>query len=448
MNKSVYGYITPHPPVLVPDVGRGRQRMAKKTITAMEQIGEEINYLRPETIVIISPHAPSFDDFIYFYSGEVLSGSLQAFGSNETLTFKHDKELSEEIVRQLKLNGFNGGSVDNVLLKKQSENGIDHGAFVPLYFASEYYNGFKVVIMSPSYMRIDKTYELGKVIRQAVANTGKRVVIIASGDMSHKVNEQSQYGACPEGAKFDNMLTDMLNAGDFESIISINEELRENADECGYRPLVILCGYFSEAKPQATVLSYEAPFGIGYLVAKLCLKVNGDAFYTKVAKQSLEHYVKHNTPIDKSEFSYLENITELTSKKSGVFVTIKKYGELRGCIGTTAPTTKSVLEEIIQNAISAGMQDPRFPPVSESELHSLSYSVDVLGDPMPVKSKDELDTKKYGIIVSKDFRRGLLLPDLDGVDTVDYQIEIALKKAGISPNEEYKIQKFIVTRHT
>ena len=137
----------------------------------------------------------------------------------------------------------------------------------------------------------------------------------------------------------------------------------------------------------------------------------------------------------------------MCSQAAGVFVSLKKDGQLRGCIGTIEPETVCVADEIIENAISAGTHDPRFHSVAEEELGQLLYSVDVLGKPERVASVAELDAKRYGVIVSKGWKRGLLLPNLDGVNTPEQQISIALKKAGIHPSEEYTIERFEVTRH-
>ena len=140
---------------------------------------------------------------------------------------------------------------------------------------------------------------------------------------------------------------------------------------------------------------------------------------------------------------------EMTERRAGAFVSLHIRDQLRGCIGTTAPTTDSVAWEIVQNAISAGLRDPRFPPVQASELDLLEYSVDILEPPEDIQSPAELDVKKYGVIVSsaRDGRRGLLLPDLDGVDSVEDQIDIARRKGGISSREPYTLRRFEVTRH-
>ena len=138
---------------------------------------------------------------------------------------------------------------------------------------------------------------------------------------------------------------------------------------------------------------------------------------------------------------------ELVSNRAGVFVSLKKEGRLRGCIGTICATKSSVAEEIIQNAVSAGARDPRFSPVREEELDQLEYSVDVLGKTEKGTSMEELDAQKYGVIVTRGGRRGLLLPNLSGVDTVDEQIEIAKQKAGIGEEESVQIERFEVIRH-
>ncbi|MFO7969486.1 MAG: AmmeMemoRadiSam system protein A [Bacillota bacterium] len=165
--------------------------------------------------------------------------------------------------------------------------------------------------------------------------------------------------------------------------------------------------------------------------------------YVKLAKKALEFYIKNNKEMQKPT----DLPKEMLEKKAGVFVSLKKWGDLRGCIGTTSPTTNSIADEIIQNAISAGTRDPRFPPVNEKELSLLTISVDVLKAPEPIESISELDTNKYGVIVRKGRRSGLLLPNLEGIDTPKEQVDIALRKAGIYPEEDYKLERFEVIRH-
>ena len=214
------------------------------------------------------------------------------------------------------------------------------------------------------------------------------------------------------------------------------------------------------------VLSYEGPFGVGYTVARfavgqknpdrlilkkmednavkniLAVKANEDP-YVRLARKALETYVRENRII-KSPDGLPSAMLE---SSAGTFVTIKKQGQLRGCIGTTAPTRDNIAGEIIYNAISSGTRDPRFDSVKEDELDRLVYSVDVLNEPEPIKIIDELDVIKYGVIVKAGHRSGLLLPNLEGVDTPEKQVSIALQKAGIRPDERYGMERFEVIRH-
>ena len=167
-------------------------------------------------------------------------------------------------------------------------------------------------------------------------------------------------------------------------------------------------------------------------------------FPVLLAKRTIEDYLRSGKVI-----SPPSRIPEVFQKKAGTFVSLHKKGRLRGCIGTYLPTQDNLANEIIKNAISAATQDPRFPPVDTSEIKDLEISVDVLSKPEPVKSQRELDPKKYGVIVSKGWQKGLLLPDLEGVDTVKQQLEIAKQKAGLggTPVEQLEIQRFTVTRY-
>lgn len=162
-----------------------------------------------------------------------------------------------------------------------------------------------------------------------------------------------------------------------------------------------------------------------------------------LARKSLAYYLAHNQPM-----LLPEKLAPELSGQAGVFVSLKKHGRLRGCIGTFLPTTVNIGAEIIQNAITAGTEDPRFPAVRPAELADITISVDILAAPEPIESPTQLDPQKYGIIVRRGNRRGLLLPMLEGVDTAAEQIEIAREKAGISPQEEIELYRFTVTRYT
>ncbi len=169
----------------------------------------------------------------------------------------------------------------------------------------------------------------------------------------------------------------------------------------------------------------------------------GEDPFVILARKSLEHFVRNGKYLKLPE----DLPEDLLKERRPVFVSIKKNGSLRGCIGATEPTMDNLAREIIHYSVQAGTEDPRFPSIEENELDDLIYSVDVLMKPEPLEDPSGLDPSTFGVIVQKGHRRGLLLPNLEGVDTVEDQLRIALNKAGIGPDEDYSIQRFKVVRH-
>jgi AmmeMemoRadiSam system protein A len=250
------------------------------------------------------------------------------------------------------------------------------------------------------------------------------------------------------------------------ALFRIPEDIRERAAECGYNSLMVLAGCFDRQIVESSLYSYEGPFGVGYAVASFSPGAHDDSRnvleqfeelslakaqeskgteddFRALARRSLEHKVRNG-----SELPLPDGLpNDLLKRKAGVFVSLHKNGRLRGCVGTIAPTTGSIASEIIQNAVSAGLKDDRFERVTDAELPYLTYKVDVLSAPEEISGPEELDVKRYGVIVTSGHKRGLLLPNLDGVDTVEEQISIARKKAGISEREPVKLERFEVVRH-
>jgi len=173
------------------------------------------------------------------------------------------------------------------------------------------------------------------------------------------------------------------------------------------------------------------------------MKAKEESAYVRLAQETIENYIKQGKIITPP----LGLPGDMINQKAGVFVSLKKNGNLRGCIGTFIPTQENIAQEIIKNAISAAVDDPRFSPVTASELGDLTISVDVLSPPEEISDISELDPKKYGVIVSSGYKKGLLLPDLEGVDTAGEQVDIAKRKAGIYPDEKVKLYRFEVKRY-
>jgi AmmeMemoRadiSam system protein A len=466
------GFLLPHPPIMVPEVGR-EDRAAAATVAAAEAVADEVARIAPDAIVFVSPHAPNFADWIFCYGGVELEGDLRQFGADQvTLGASADRELLEAVTERFRAAGLPGGTLEDRDLKRLSiGTRLDHGVLVPLYFIAKKARGFRMVAMSSSGLELPQVYRAGTAVREAAEALGRRVVFVASGDLSHKVSAKSHYGASREGPIFDAALCEAWKAADLPALLSIDHEVREGAAECGYRSVVALCGAFDGIAGETRLYSYEAPYGIGYGVASMRAKAGAPPVrnameaaldvhrktsaersrsaspQVEIARATLEAYVREGRRMRAEDFDRFRNVLGLFDRKAGVFVSLKKFGALRGCIGTTAPTTPSVAAEIVRNAVHAGTEDPRFEPVRPDELDYLDCSVDVLEPAKPIASREELDPKAWGVIVRKGGRSGLLLPDLEGVDTVEEQLDIACRKAGIDPSSDYAIEKFAVTRY-
>lgn len=454
-------FIVPHPPLIVPEVGRGDEKKIKSTVDAYDKAARAVTEAKPETVVIVSPHSVMYGDYIHVSPGEAAEGDLGRFGASEvSIRKEYDREFAQTLCDIAQDAGISAG----MLGEKDKE--LDHGTLVPLYFIEKYVHEYKIVRVSISGLLPIEHYRFGQCIAKAAETLGRNTVLIASGDLSHKLTEEGPYGYAKEGPEFDKQLTDAMKTGDFLKFLSFSEEFSEAAAECGLRSFIEMAGSLDGKSVETEFMSYEGPFGVGYAVCgytaggsnesrrfahiyeaeqryNISQAKSGEDEYVRLARLSLEAYVKTG------RYSQLPDALpeDITSRKAGVFVSLKKHGRLRGCIGTISATEPSIAEEILKNAVSAGTGDPRFDPVTEDELDSLVYSVDVLGEAEPIESMDELDAKRYGVIVTKGYRRGLLLPNLEGVETPQQQVEIALQKAGIPKNDKYSMERFEVVRH-
>lgn len=456
MNFSkIKGYLVPHPPLLIPGVGKGNE--IPNTRKAMEKIAGEIEELNPDTVIIISPHSILYSDYFHIAPGRIAEGDLGKFGASHIkFAVDYDQEFLRAIAEFAVDENLPAGSLG------EREPALDHGVMVPLHFV----RARRIIRISLSGLSALDHYRLGMCIAKAGEKLGRNYVVIASGDMSHKLKSDGPYGYTAEGPEFDNLVRTCVENGGWQKLVQIDTDFAESAAECGLKSLIMMLGVFDGQIIDSRVLNYEGPFGVGYLTASFKsagMANEGSLYkemlhrrvetmkqiraqedeYVRLARQSVEHFTHTrkilNVPKDLSG--------NILNARAGVFVSVKKDGNLRGCIGTTGPTTRSIAEEIIQNAVSACSRDSRFEAVHEDELEALVYSVDVLFPPEPIKSKSQLDVRRYGVIVRNGRRSGLLLPALAGINTVEEQIIIALRKAGISSDEPYTLERFEVVRH-
>ncbi len=454
-------FAVPHPPMIVPEVGRGSQAQVEKTISAYRQVAQQIADLKPDTILISSPHATMYMDYFHISKGESARGSFADFRAPQVVfNEKYDTKLVGMIEYLAETRDFPAGTLG------ERERRLDHGTMVPLYFIRQKYQGGKLVRIGLSGLPLSSHYELGRIIKEAVDQTGSRAVFIASGDLSHKLQDYGPYGFAPEGPDYDARIMDVLGRGAFGELFDFSDSFCEKAAECGHRSFVIMAGAMDGQKVKAEELSHEDVTGVGYGICtfypeeddpdrcflniymdrqqeQLQKQREEEDAYVTLARQSLESYILHKKTIQVPK----DLPKDLTGRRAGAFVSIHEHGKLRGCIGTILPTRSSLAQEIIHNAISASTRDPRFSPITPEELPWLELNVDVLGEPEKIDSPDQLDVKRYGVIVSCGRKRGLLLPDLDGVDTVEQQIEIAMSKGGISEHDPYTLERFEVIRH-
>lgn len=454
-------FAAPHPPLIIPEVGKGQEQNILATADSYEAVGRQIAREKPDVLAVITPHSVMYADYLHISPGTQAQGDFGDFGASQVfMQTPYDQDFANQLCAHAEYQGIPAGFLG------EKDPRLDHGTMIPLYFIQKYAGMIPIVRISVSGLSYQIHYQLGQCIRQTALTSGKRTVIIASGDLSHKLREDGPYGFSMDGLLYDEKICKIFTQGDFYGLLDMDPAFCESAAECGQRSFLVMAGAFDGWKVQSKLLSYQGPFGVGYAVAafrpveeskergflekhirekerkRLERKEQEDA-YVRLAREALEYHIQTG-----QRLALPEGLPqELYENKAGAFVSLKIDGSLRGCIGTIMPTQPCVGEEIIENAISAAVRDHRFSPVTEEELPLLTYSVDILGEPEPIQSEDQLDVKRYGVIVQAGLKRGLLLPDLTGVDTPQEQVRIALEKAGIPSYANYSMERFEVIRH-
>lgn len=457
----IAAYMVPHPPMIVPRIGRGSEQQITETTRAYQAVADEIAALRPETVIVSSPHAELYADYFHISPGESAKGDFGRFGaSGVRFDEKYDTELVGRICAAADRAGFPAGTLG------ERDRRLDHGTMVPLYFLEAKFRDFMLVRVGLSGLSLAEHYAFGQLIRQAVDETGRRAVYIASGDLSHKLQEYGPYGFAPEGPAYDRRIMDVCARAAFGELLDFDEAFCDRAAECGHRSFVIMAGALDGEAVTAKQLSHQDVTGVGYGICtfhpagaseerrflaryraeqakKTRRKRESEDPFVRLARLTVESYVRTGQKPAVPAWA----TDEMRERRAGVFVSLHKEGRLRGCIGTIQPTKGSIAEEIIGNAVSASTRDPRFDPVTEKELDLLEIHVDVLSEPEVISGPEQLDVKRYGVIVSSGYKRGLLLPDLDGVDTVSEQVAIAMRKGGITARDKITLERFEVVRH-
>lgn len=466
MGELVASVLVPHPPMAVPQIAGTSTGDVCTTTRSLREISRRIVDLSPDRVVVISPHCPLFSDAIGILHVRELAGDFGQFGHRD-LSYSSDSDLE---FTKLLSETAGDERIPTALIDTRRARSLgiserlDHGVLVPMHFINEAGYRGSLVCMGFALLSVEDLYKFGMALKRVIDRSPGRTAVIASGDLSHRLTPDAPAGYSRYGQVFDKELMAKLAKRDYYGVLTMDQSLIEQAGECGYRSVVILLGCLDGFETDPEVLSYEGPFGVGYGVVDFHVKgENGshlldklarrnideikkrreseDAF-VRLARQAVEDYVRNGRVVDSPR-----PVPEDMQDRAGVFCSIKKHGQLRGCIGTTEPVRENIAEEIIHNAIAAATQDPRFSRVEAPELDSLVYSVDVLATPEPIESIDQLDVNRYGVIVSRGSKRGLLLPNLESVTTVEEQVRIAKQKAGILPGEPVLLERFEVVRH-
>lgn len=362
-------FLMPHPPIIVHEVGKGKEVEVNNTVKACDEAARRIASLKPDTLILITPHGAMFRDAMAMVTERSISGNLAQFNAaNVKFNYHINLDLTRKIIKYADEENLNVAALnkENAYVYGVDLE-LDHGAMVPLYFI-EKYGKYKLVHITYGLLSPLELAKFGTVINRAVEDSKERAVLVASGDLSHRLTKDGPYPYTPLGAEFDRELISILQSGKLEGLFNMDKVLVNESGQCGLRSLYVLEGAINSNEAKAELLSYEGPLGVGYGIMEF--KGKETNLYDKLLQKSEmenQRRMKEGNPYTilarKNLNSYFDRGTlltiddvkdeELLNDKKGVFVSLKINGELRVCIGTIAPVTDTIAEEIIRNSLSA-----------------------------------------------------------------------------------------------
>ncbi len=443
----VFAGLMPHAPVLVPSVGGEYCGQLEDTSAALAALGRRMVAARPDSLVVLSPHSPMRAGTVGLWTTSPLRGSFEAFGAKqERIRLPLDRALVNGIEEQCARRSLGSWPI--------ARGPLDHGAMVPLFhLVAAGWDGPTCVV---GLADLDGCLldELGEAIAAAALALGRRIALVASGDLSHRLTATAPCGYAPEGERFDKTFIELLASGAPDAIRRVDTNLRSLAAEDGVAPTRAALAATGYATTGRTVLSYEGPFGVGYGVAVLSDPAAVSAIPAAPARGSTITDIADLPQVARQAVaSAFVGGPETPPYAAagplkvplGVFVTIHTVDhELRGCRGAPIPGQPDLVASTWRHAREAAFDDPRFPALEASELPNVRFTVSVLSPPERVGSIAALDPVKYGVLVTSTdgHRRGLLLPGIKGIDSAAEQVRLAQAKAGISPREAVMLQRF------
>ena len=348
---SVKGAVmVPHPPLIIPEVGRGREKEIQSTINAYHQAAKQIAAWRPDTVVVLSPHSVMYGDYFHISPGQSAQGNFGQFGAPQVkIQVSYDTEFVQLLSQQAAAQDLPAGT------KGERNPQLDHGTMIPLWFLNQYYTGYQAVRIGLSGLPFSQHYRLGECIQETAKLLHRNIAVIGSGDLSHKLKPEGPYGFAPEGPDYDRKIMEVMGSGQFGKLFDFSEDFCRKAAECGHRSFVILAGTLDRMEVKATPLSQEGPFGVGYgvcvyeakgknenrdflrqyeekLKAEADTRKQSEDPYVSLARRTVETYVRTGRKMEVPK----DLPKEMYSHRAGVFVSLKKEGQLRGCIGTVS----------------------------------------------------------------------------------------------------------------
>jgi len=423
----VAGALTAHPPILLPEVGGAESQRVQATAHAMQEL-DAILMAAPATLaIVISPHSPSSMTSLPVRRATRVGGDLARFRAPRV---RVEAEVDLDLASKLVADGQRAGFA----LTWAEDSELDHGVVVPLHMLPRTMKGKHCVFLGVSGWPLQRFLAFGGWLQQWLQHRG--AILIASGDLSHRLTPDAPYGFRPEGPVFDRLVIDALRGHDWQRIEGVDPDLVEEAGECGLRPLAILLGAARAAGLTSQVLSYEGPFGVGYPVvaftgARVALDIQD------LGRRAIETYLRSHQLIEPPEPIPME-----WQAPSAAFVTLRKNGAMRGCVGSTRPTEATAAHELIRYAIASAVRDPRFHPVRLDEVPLLSIRVQLLDPAEPLTDITRIDPKTDGIIVRSGDRQALLLPGIEEIVTPEQQLRAACQKAGIDRHAALQVERF------
>jgi len=447
--SGVYGIIAPHPPIMLEAVGAERAAVTAQTIASLRFAAKVLARFDPEIIVVLSPHAPTMPRVISVDSSPTHTGSLKEFGAPKISSFYRG---SPKFVHELlyRLDQRDIPAIDRLALPLLNSGTLDHGVIVPMSILDPT-SRWRITPISTSNLPLATYLTLGDELKKTADALGMRLAVVGSGDCSHKLTPDAPAGHSPQAAEFDKTMISLISASDYFGLSTLDPLQVNEAGQCGLRSFIAVGA--AAAPAYTRVLSYENPWGVGYLTA-----IVNEHLAPLEDNASLHSWGLFTNPVTLAKsaikfFLLTGNMLEpkLSNDRdfpvcAGVFVSLYKEGQLRGCIGSIYPVCDDLAHEIARSAVQAAIADCRFPPVSIDELEGLSIKVDVINQPRACEFSD-LDPKKWGVIVYSGTKKGLLLPDIENIDTPEQQLDLAKQKAELTPNELYTLERFSVTRY-